>query len=103
MINVLKNTVKELLGISFQTQKQNDEQLDNDAILALIKQVKLELQNADINFDAATDADLAEVYIYQRKAAEAKYKYLLRLAKEKNIYESHKRDKLFLLGHTKTV
>lgn len=47
-----------------------------------IEKVKLELQNAYNNFEYVNDALMVDFYTYQIKAYEAKFEYLIKLAKE---------------------
>lgn len=47
-----------------------------------IERVKLDLQNAYNNFEYVNDALMVDFYTYQIKAYEAKFEYLIKLAKE---------------------
>ncbi|NLY44013.1 MAG: YaaL family protein [Clostridiaceae bacterium] len=54
-------------------------------LLKNLRQAKRDLEIASANFEFVADKDLVDYYIYQMKAAETKYQYLIRKAKEKNI------------------
>lgn len=64
--------------------KSEVDALDADVISEL-KRVKTELDNAYTEFQYQTDGDLLEACIYEIQALRAKYAYLLKIAKEKNI------------------
>ncbi len=52
-------------------------------LLQEIERVKLQMDNAYTNFQCAMDPDLIDCYIYESNAAWKRYRFLLRLAKEK--------------------
>lgn len=57
----------------------------NSQLLKSISLAKLELETAHQNFSYATDPLLVDVYAYQIKAAQAKYSYLLDVARSKGL------------------
>ncbi len=61
---------------------------EHKVLLRNLYQAKYELECATQNFDYATDPMLIDMYIYQIKACQAKYRYLLNSAKEKGITEN---------------
>ncbi len=67
---------------SEQRQRQNREHTE---LLQSIARAKLELEVATQNFSYVTDPLLVDVYTYQIKAAQAKYRYLLQKARTLNI------------------
>ena len=76
--------MKAIRGIFTDFSGEQQVQDDKQKLLELVKQAKDELINADKGFDEAADKDLAEYYIYYRKAAEARYNYLIKAAKNKS-------------------
>ncbi len=70
--------VKEFKIIDKDDQEKNFELVDN------IKIVKETLNNMYNNLQFA-DSDLIDYYTYQIKAEEAKYNYLIKQAKKKNL------------------
>lgn len=75
----------------FATNKQvsaNIEKSDRERreLLQNLKQAKRDLDIASANFEFVNDEGLVDYYIYQMKAAETRYQYLIRKAKEKNIH-----------------
>lgn len=62
---------------------KNDEQKDEE-LLNTIKSVNTTLMNMHNNLQFA-NSDLIDYYTYQIKAEEAKYNYLIKLAKKRNL------------------
>ena len=58
-----------------------------DKILEEIKLVKSQLHNASTRFDLESDSDLVEATIYEMEALKAKYRHLLKLAKQNEFLE----------------
>ncbi len=58
---------------------QNDKR---DKILEEIRLVKIQLQNVSVRFELESDSDLVEATIYEMESLKAKYRYLMKLAKE---------------------
>lgn len=52
-----------------------------------IEKTRLEMENAMINYNAVSEEELLDFYIYQFKAAQVKYDYLTRLARQEKIAE----------------
>lgn len=63
------------------SDEPQDEQAERQKLLDLVKQARDELMYADRGFEEAADKDIADYYIYSRKAAEARYNYLIKIAK----------------------
>ena len=59
--------------------------IDSQSILEQIKQVNKLINCADLWFENEKDEALIESCIYQREALNARYKYLLTMAKEQNL------------------
>ena len=57
-------------------------------ILHGIITAKKELETANQNFNFATTEELVDIYTYQIIAAKRKYDFLIRQARENNIYHS---------------
>ena len=57
-------------------------------ILCGIIAAKRELEAANQNFNFATSGELVDIYIYQIIAAKRKYDFLIRQARENNLYDS---------------
>lgn len=71
-----------LLWMGFCTQKPND---SLPALPESIEQARQEWLYARHFYNQVTDADLIEHAIYQIKASETKYNYLLKRAKRENL------------------
>lgn len=54
---------------------------DHEELIMSIEKVKTDLNNAYANFDLVTDPNLVDSYIYEVKAIQLKYEYLIRQAK----------------------
>lgn len=61
--------------------RQHRQVKENTELLSSIARAKLELEIANQNFSYVTDPLLVDVYTYQIKAAQAKYRYLLQKAR----------------------
>ena len=83
-VKAIKTVFGEFTGSKPQLRSAQD---DRQKLLDMVKQAKDELICADRGFDEAADKDVAEYYIYYRKAAEARYNYLIKAAKIKLGYE----------------
>lgn len=53
----------------------------DEELLAEIKRVKMQMENAHYNFQNAMDPDLIDCYIFESNAAWKKYRFLLKQAK----------------------
>jgi hypothetical protein len=65
--------------------KMDPENREKEEILENLNRAKRDLDVANANFEFAQDEGLVDYYIYEIKAAETKYQYLLKKAREKNI------------------
>lgn len=61
----------------------------DDALIEEIESVKAQLKNAQNRFNLFTDFDMTDSCIYEMEALEARYRYLIKQAKEKNISYFH--------------
>jgi len=57
---------------------------EREQLIRDIREVRRQLEAAHAYFALETDEDLLDAAIYQREALQARYRYLLRLAKESN-------------------
>ena len=62
--------------------KKNNRSEKYNAILKNMELTKYEISELDLKLDFVTDLMLMNQLIYQRKAAEMKYRYWYKLAKE---------------------
>lgn len=62
--------------------KKNTQTTKRDKILEEIKFVKEQLHNASVRFELESDSDLVEAAIYEMEALKARYRYLVKSAKE---------------------
>ena len=75
---LFQNTAHSHAAKTLQRQQQAREHAE---LLQSIARAKLELEIANQNFSYVTDPLLVDVYTYQIKAAQAKYRYLLQMAR----------------------
>ena len=68
-------------------RKEKCRRLEQEKLLSLILAAKNELKVISSGFNEAHDHDLTEFYIYQKRAAELKYKHLLKLYRENQFEE----------------
>ncbi len=55
---------------------------ENDDLVEEIEAVKAQLRNVQNRFDLYTDFDMTDSCIYEMEALEARYRYLIKRAKE---------------------
>ena len=65
--------------------RRNYEDSKAGELIHSIAKTRLELEVANQNFSYVTEPMLVDMYAYQIKAAQAKYRYLLKLAREMGI------------------
>lgn len=53
----------------------------NEELLEELKRVKMQMENADYNFQNAMDPDLIDCYIFESNAAWKRYRFLLKQVK----------------------
>lgn len=69
----------------FISSKKEHERKNNRVYIDILKSLylaKKEIDEVENNFDIALDEDLIDYFTYRLKAAEARYQYLLKKAKE---------------------
>lgn len=57
---------------------------EDDGLIDEIMKTKMALESAYSNFENVVDPDLIDSYIYEVNAVQLRYKFLLKLAKEKD-------------------
>jgi len=62
--------------------KKQDRIDEQEQLIRDIREVRRQLEAAHAYFALETDEDLLDAAIYQREALQARYRYLLRLARE---------------------
>ncbi|HOJ10861.1 MAG TPA: YaaL family protein, partial [Clostridiales bacterium] len=94
--NLLKETTKKRMANTFQLFKKaageqttipyHGQEIDEDYILIQnIKDAKNEWLNADLNLQYVNETEFVEYYIYKLKAAQIKYEFFLKKAKERGL------------------
>lgn len=68
--------------------KINHRQKEYNDIIKQMKEINLELERIQKNFDFYTDFDLIDSCIYEMLSLKAKYKYLLKKIKSENNIEN---------------
>ncbi|WHH57106.1 YaaL family protein [Petroclostridium sp. X23] len=63
-------------------EPKNREEME---LLNSLHEAKKQLDIANMNFEFAQDNELIDSFIYEIKAAETRYQYLLKMAKRKNV------------------
>ncbi|MGE4282776.1 MAG: YaaL family protein [Clostridia bacterium] len=101
------NYIQELLSNLIASRKPpihiDPESREKQELIDYLFQAKKELDIANSNFEFAKDNELIDYFIYEIKAAETRYQYLLKKAKERNIsvasfeniHISNRRDKAY--------
>lgn len=70
--------------------KEKEEPGEADELIRELREVKRQLDTVNRNFDMTADEDLVESYIYESNALLARYRYLLRAARESRAKDSLK-------------
>jgi len=78
---VKKNKVQEDLIDT----ESNKECTEEEMLIQSLKEAKNEWLNADMNFQYVSEDEFIEYYTYKLKAAQIKYEFFLRKAKEKGL------------------
>lgn len=56
---------------------------EKDDVSVLLEKAKDEIREIRANIDSVSDDDVLDMYIYRLKAAEAQYRHLLKMARDK--------------------
>ncbi len=70
--------IKSSATVNIETSEEQD-------LLDKLNEAKKDLDTANTNFEHAQDTDLVDYYIYNIKAAETRYQYLLKKIKGKDL------------------
>ena len=69
-------------GVSFRKKRKHSQEQERQALLESLEQTRVQINQAYIGFNSVWDADLIESYVFEIKALQARYCYLLRRVKE---------------------
>lgn len=70
--------------------KKIDKENEKNKLIKEIKRAQLDVSTAESFFQFVSDPELVDVAIYELEAKKSRYRYLIRLAKEKGIKKSLK-------------
>ena len=76
------------LSQAFHPKLQNKQELAHSRLLLEIQRVVTDLETAQTRFCELTDPDLIDAQIYLMKSLEARYRFLIRRAKEFGLQNS---------------
>lgn len=84
----IKNLYNKLLNISnqFIVNEEEVEVPQEQSMLNIIEEARKEWLDAKKVFEEVSDPDLVDHLIYQMEASQKKYMYLLKKAKQDNVY-----------------
>ncbi len=83
---IIKNLLHDVYLYVKNNSVANTEISEEQEVVNNLHEAKKELDEANASFEHADDNDLVDFYIYQAKAAETKYQYLLKKIKRKQEY-----------------
>ena len=76
----------------FAKEKEDREAMEQyRGLLRDLELLRAQIERVDSNFNMTTDEDLVESYIYESNALAARYRFLLREAKEQKSRDVYKR------------
>lgn len=67
-----------------------EKEKDKQKLIKEIRRAQIDVETAEHFFQFVSDPELVDVAIYELEAKKSKYRYLLRMAKEKGIKKSLK-------------
>ncbi len=67
-----------------------EKEKDKQKLIREIRRAQIDVETAEHFFQFVSDPELVDVAIYELEAKKSKYRYLLRMAKEKGIKKSLK-------------
>lgn len=70
--------------------KRIDKENEKNKLIKEIRRAQLDVSTAESFFQFVSDPELVDVAIYELEAKKSRYRYLIRLAKEKGIRKSLK-------------
>ncbi len=71
--------INKIISVLKKADCQKKAAAEKEYLLGLIDETKQYLSAVESGFNETTDEDLTEYYIYEKRAAEIRYKYLLKL------------------------
>lgn len=84
--NMYENDESKSIGVwSWIMKKINNAKSEKNEIVDILKKAQIDLDVAMNNYEFADEPALVDYYTYNIKAAQMKYEYLLRKAKEKGM------------------
>ena len=77
-------------GYNMSTKKKIEKELEKETIIKEIKKAQTDVAVAEKFFQFVSDPELVDVAIYNLEAKKSRYRYLIKIAKEKGIKKSLK-------------
>ncbi len=71
--------INKIISVFRDNKERKIKAAELNELMSLIDETKRHLNAVNKGFNEATDEDLTEYFIYEKRAAEMRYKYLLRL------------------------
>lgn len=71
-------------------RKKMEKELEKESIIKEIKKAQTEIISAEKFFQFVNDPELVDVAIYNLEAKKSRYRYLIKIAKEKGVKRSLK-------------
>ena len=75
-----------------------DKEIEKNKLIREIKRAQLDVSTAESFFEFVSDTELVDVDIYELEAKKSRYRYLIKLAKEKGIKKSLKESLIELIA-----
>lgn len=81
-----KNIIKQKRNpLGIQSSPKTKMSREDEEIVACLHKVKREMDMVNISFEYATDPILIDSFIYEQKALQMKYQYLIKQVKERGL------------------
>ena len=77
-------------GYNMRTKRNIEKELEKEHIIKEIKKAKTDVETAEKFFQFVNEPELVDVAIYNLEAKKSRYRYLIKIAKEKGIKKSLK-------------
>ena len=77
-------------GNVMNNRKKLEKELEKESIIKEIKKAQTEIISAEKFFQFVNDPELVDVAIYNLEAKKSRYRYLIKIAKEKGVKKSLK-------------
>lgn len=85
-------------GDVMKSKKKLEIELEKESIIREINKAKTDVRTAENFFQFVSDPELVDVAIYELEAKKSRYRYLIKLAKEKGIKKSLKESLIELIA-----